>query len=139
MADYTSTDLGYTLSNLFQAPFTASNNVTLTGLQSGGTSLQYVSYVASPSTRLASCGFQIAGADISTLVSPLTGEYLYTTPGPYTFTVPTGVTSVYILCIGGGGAGSSATANIASTAGGDSKVVNGATTICSAGGGKNYS
>jgi hypothetical protein len=32
-------------------------------------------------------------------------ETLYTTPGTYSWTAPAGVTSIYVLCIGGGGCG----------------------------------
>lgn len=32
-------------------------------------------------------------------------EVLYTTPGVYNWTAPAGVTSIYVLCIGGGGSG----------------------------------
>ena len=32
-------------------------------------------------------------------------EALYTTPGTYSWTAPAGVTSIYVLCVGGGGCG----------------------------------
>jgi len=43
-------------------------------------------------------------ANASTTVAP--GSQLYSTTGPYTFTVPTGVTSVSVVAVGGGGRGS---------------------------------
>jgi hypothetical protein len=38
-------------------------------------------------------------------VKPVT-ESVYTTPGNYFFTAPAGVTSVSVVCVGGGGAAS---------------------------------
>lgn len=36
-------------------------------------------------------------------------EVLYTTPGTYSWTAPAGVTSIYVLCVGGGGQGTQST------------------------------
>lgn len=49
------------------------------------------------------------------------GQTAYTTPGTYTFTVPDGVTSLCVVCVGGGGSGAaSGEVGIAGTSGGDS-------------------
>ena len=45
-------------------------------------------------------------------------EALYTTPGTYSWTAPAGVTSLYVLCVGGGGSGGPQLVN--GTAGGNS-------------------
>lgn len=42
---------------------------------------------------------------INTGMSSTTGGALYTTTGATTFTVPSGVTSICVLCVGGGGSG----------------------------------
>lgn len=38
-------------------------------------------------------------------VNPVTTSAIFSTPGTYSWTAPIGVTSVYALCVGGGGAG----------------------------------
>lgn len=106
MSGYTSTALGGAdLSNLFQTTFSGSTNTTLSNIQSGGSSLQYVTLTGTAGTALASSGYTQNGVDISTLLQPLAGENLYTSPTGattnYTFTVPANVTSICILCIGG--------------------------------------
>jgi hypothetical protein len=70
-------------------------------------------------------GVRIAG------LPPPTGAQAYTTPGTYSWTVPDGVTSVSVLCIGGGGCFS---VNTTTGAGEDSSF---GATICKAGAGKN--
>jgi collagen type VII alpha len=70
----------------------------------------------------------------STLVTP--GQIAYTAPGVYSWTCPTGVTSVSVVCIGGGGGGNEGSAgaggglgwknNIAVTPGNSYSVVVGA-------------
>ena len=40
---------------------------------------------------------------------PIERDFLYSTVGTYTFTVPAGVTNICVLCIGAGGGGSSTT------------------------------
>jgi len=62
---------------------------------------------------------------------PPTGAQAYTTPGTYSWTVPDGVTSVSVLCIGGGGCFSPGPA----TGAGEDSSFN--ATTCKAGGGKN--
>jgi len=42
-------------------------------------------------------------SSIPDLEAPPTGQAEYTTPGSYNFTIPTGVTSVAVLCVGAGG------------------------------------
>ena len=46
------------------------------------------------------------------------GESVYANPGTYSWTCPTGVTSVSVVCIGGGGGGRSASNNSWSGGGG---------------------
>ena len=53
-------------------------------------------------------------------VSPV-GQIAYTTPGTYTFTVPDGVTSLCVVCVGGGGSGAKTSGgSVAGTSGEDS-------------------
>jgi hypothetical protein len=48
-----------------------------------------------------------------------TGQLFYDQPGTYTFTVPSGVTQVSVLCVGGGGgAGSNVGASTTAAGGG---------------------
>jgi hypothetical protein len=105
MANYFSTALGDYLSNEFQAAFTGSTNTTLTNVQADGSALTYVTY--SLGTKLADCGYQQAGVDISTILQPIAGGKVYTNSTSasvsYTFTIPTGVTSICIVCVGGSG------------------------------------
>lgn len=49
------------------------------------------------------------GAGISLFSYPPTDQVLFDTPGTYTWTAPAGVTSVSVVCIGGGGAGTRGT------------------------------
>jgi hypothetical protein len=141
MGNYYSTALGDYLDNLFQAPFTGSTNTTLTNIQYNDTPLTYVTY--SIGTKLANCGYQQAGVDISTILQPIAGEHLYTSPTntsiSYSFTVPNGVTSICILCIGGaGGPWNRCTQGNGSWFGGSSTspiITAPGTVICYAGGG----
>ena len=136
MGIYYSTPLGGgDIKTYFQAPFTGSTNTTLTGYQNNGGSISYVTF--SVGTKLANSGYQQSDVDISTILQPLAGEYLYTTAGTYTWTCPSDVYYICILAIGSGGG---AQRNIGSTgypgtAGNLSKFVNGATTIVQANGG----
>jgi hypothetical protein len=52
-------------------------------------------------------------------------EVLYTTPGTYSWTAPTGLTSIYVLCIGGGGHGSQSTPIATSSYFGSASLVTG--------------
>ena len=44
-------------------------------------------------------------------IASLSGQQEYTTPGTYSWVAPAGVTSVCVVCVGGGGAGFSSTVN----------------------------
>jgi hypothetical protein len=50
-------------------------------------------------------------------VAPIQGQQAYTAPGTYSWVAPAGVTSVSVVCIGGGGGGSSGGASSGSGAG----------------------
>ena len=140
MANYFSTALNDYLSNEFQAPFTGSTNTTLTNIQADGTSLSYVTY--SLGTKLANCGYQQNDVDISTILQPTTnaGGCLYTNSTTsvrnFTFTVPTGITSICILCVGGSGTNSKNNPPNSSWFGGSTTnpIIAGSTVICYAGG-----
>ena len=138
MAGYYSTALGKDFSNIFQATFTGSTNRTLSNIQSGGTALVYASY--SLGTQVGSCGYQdYPGADISSFLQPIAGGQLFTTSNfTFDWTVPQGVTSICILCVGGsGGAWNRGTIGNGSWFGGTSTspIISGSTVICYAGGG----
>lgn len=52
------------------------------------------------------CTVTIGGvSDTYTVTTQASGEAAYTTAGSYTWTCPAGVTSVCVVCVGGGGAG----------------------------------
>jgi hypothetical protein len=141
MTNYYSTSLANYLSNEFQAPFTGSTNTTLTNIQEDGTALVYVTY--SIGTKLANSGYEQSGVDISTILQPIAGDHLYTSPTKtsitYTFTVPDNVTSICILCVGvAGGPWNRCTIGNGSWFGGTSTtpvVTAPGTVICYAGGG----
>jgi hypothetical protein len=140
MANYYSTALGDYIGNVFQTSFTGSTNSTLTNIQENGSSLVYVSY--SIGTKEPGCGYTQSDIDISTILQPLAGEHLYTSPTnattDYTFTVPANVYSICVLCIGGTGTNSRSYIVNSSWFGGSSvsPVVSGTTgVICYAGGG----
>jgi len=62
-------------------------------------------------TRTWNCSGLYGGGDSvqCSLVNPTCrGEQQYTTPGSYTWTAPAGVTSVSVVCVGGGGIGGDA-------------------------------
>ena len=102
MANYNSTSLGNCLSKLFQIPFTGSENTTLTDYKNDdGTLLEYVLHSSGP--KLQNSGYNQIDKDISTILQPITGEHLYNIPGTFTWTCPVNVTSISVLCIGGGG------------------------------------
>ena len=58
------------------------------------------------------------GASFVTPTGPAPGQQEYTTAGTYSWTAPAGVTSVCVVCVGGGGAGYSAPDTSRSSAGG---------------------
>jgi RHS repeat-associated protein len=64
-----------------------SYNVTLTATNSSGTSAAVTLVIS-----VANAGGAV-------------GQIAYTTPGTYTWTAPTGITSVSVVCVGGGGGG----------------------------------
>jgi len=146
MASFNSVPLGGNdIATYFQAPFTGSTNTTFSDYQVNGVSASYVNF--SVGTLLPNSGYTsitLSGADISTALQPLAGEHLYTTNPTntttnYTFTVPTNVTSICIVCVGGAG-GTTTSKNAAANSswfGGSSTtpVVSGSTVICFAGGG----
>lgn len=63
------------------------------------------------------------------------GSVSYTTPGTYSWTAPTGVTSVCVVCIGGGASGTNTTGN-GTEYGGNSYFIN-TTTVMGIGGPRN--
>lgn len=65
------------------------------------------------------------------------GSVSYTTPGTYSWTAPAGVTSVCVVCIGGGASGTNTTGN-GTEYGGNSYFIN-TTTVMGIGGPKNNS
>ncbi|NCX94319.1 MAG: hypothetical protein EBX40_06565, partial [Gammaproteobacteria bacterium] len=60
------------------------------------------------------------------------GQQSYTTPGTYTWVCPAGVTSVSVVCVGGGGAGGSDTGS--GTSGGLSSFTSGSIVVTANGG-----
>jgi hypothetical protein len=73
-------------------------------------------------------------ASASTTIAPGSQLYTYTAPGAFTFVVPTGVTSVSLVAVGGGGKGASHYGP--GVIGGDSTF--GSPANVNAGGGKSY-
>lgn len=63
------------------------------------------------------------------------GEAVFPTPGTFSWTVPDGVSEIFICCIGGGGGGHAGYSSYNETDGGDTSVLRGATALCSAYGG----
>jgi len=131
------------VANVFQVPFTGSTNTTLTNIRQGGTALQFVSY--SVGTKLPNCGYRQSGTDISDTLQPVAGEKLFTivtanTNVSTTFTVPSNVYALSIVCVGGGGGGTATVvgfANYPGVAGGNSFVSTnpGNVIVCQGGGG----
>jgi hypothetical protein len=78
---------------------TTSSNLTIGGLNAGS---QYTVYAISKKTNYYNSS-QVS-LNMSTLVP--TGETSYRSSGTYSWTCPTGVTSVSVVAIGGGGGGS---------------------------------
>jgi len=133
---------GTDLYTYFQQPFTGSTNTSITDYKVSGSALSLVSLSSTPTTAVTASGFVSAalGGDISTYIAGPVGEDIYTTPGTsFTWTVPTGVTSICILCVGGsGGNWSRCTQGNSSWFGGTSTtpiVTAPGTVICYAGGG----
>lgn len=63
----------------------------------------------------------VGKGEVGTVIPVSTGTFqsqIFSTPGIYSWTAPLGVTSVYVLCVGGGGSGGPS--NAPGTAGGDS-------------------
>lgn len=138
---------GTDLYNYYQQPFSGSTNTSVTDYTVNGTALSLVSLSSTPTTAVANSGFTsnaLGGGDLSTYVAGLVGEHLYTTAGAsFTFTVPAGVTSICILCIGGSAGTNASGVNNrsgntnSSWFGGSSTtpIVSGTSTIVFAGGG----
>jgi hypothetical protein len=144
MANYFSTALNDYLSNDFNAPVTGNVATTLTNFQGSGTALQFATYDSAVGVaKLANCGYQQNGVDISTILQPKTnaGGHLYTNSTTsvrnFTFTVPTGITSICILCVGGSGTNTKNNPPNSSWFGGSTTnpIIAGSTVICYAGGG----
>ena len=132
---------GTDLYSYYQQPFSGSTNTSISDYTINGTALSLVTLSSAPTTAVSASGFVSGalGGDLSTYVSGLVGERIYTTPGTsFTFTVPTGVNSICILCIGGSG-GNYSRCDIGNSTwfGGTSTspIISGSTVICFAGGG----
>jgi len=140
------TSTGFT-SNTFQNDIgnyfiSDASGTTVSDYTVNGVPLQFTAYTSG--TVLTNSGFisnALGGGDLSSYLqatsSTITAEHLYNVSGTYTWTCPPLVTSISVVCVGGGGSGfnQNATAYPA-TSGGDSILSLGGTTICSAGGGK---
>jgi hypothetical protein len=145
MASYNTTPLGGgTLVNYFNGSVNGNTPVTLTNYQSNGSSLTFASYDSALGiAKLGNSGYLQNGVDISTILQPTTnaGSKLYTSPTGgttnYTFTVPSGITSISILCVGGAGGYTRNNPPNSTWFGGSttSPIVSGTNVICYAGGG----
>lgn len=62
-------------------------------------------------------GVTITGATVEYIAPAAPGQVEYTTPGTYSWTVPTGVTSISILTVGAGGAGQQVLSNTGASGG----------------------
>ncbi|MBU0999425.1 hypothetical protein KKG24_03975, partial [Patescibacteria group bacterium] len=69
-------------------------------------------------TATNSGGSANANSNNSGTVAAAPGQQAYTTPGSYSWTAPTGVTSVSVVCVGGGGGGANSNNAYASGGGG---------------------
>ena len=85
----------------------SSSPLTVTGLTTGNT---YTAYVYA----INAYGKSANSATISGIVVVAPGQQAYTTPGTYTWTCPSGVTSISVVCVGGGGSGGSTNSSISS-------------------------
>lgn len=132
---FTTTTTGNYTSLLWGIVYTPTNSSDFTGSQSGTLNLtDYGSYKSASFTVTARADLTTEGAESfrvfirdpgtnqiisyspsiiinDTSVTPPVSEY--TSPGTYTWTCPSGVTSVNALCIGGGGGGGMATKPLA--------------------------
>ncbi len=99
--------------NALPSGLTLSSNTISGTPTSGGTTTVLLTATAATTNRSAT---RTISYDISS--SPV-GQVAYTTAGTYSWTAPAGVTSVCVVCIGGGDAG-----RADSTGGGDSYFIN---------------
>ena len=76
-------------------------------------------------------------AQFYTINTNVVGSASYTTPGTYSWTAPAGVTSVCVVCIGGGASGTNTSGN-GTEYGGNSYFIN-TTTVMGIGGPRNAS
>ena len=95
------TGSGTISSNTFSFSHTLANDVATEGTETLNIKL------FSDSSRSTQVGSTKAVSITDTSQAPVTGQTAYTSPGSYTFTVPSGVTSVSMVAIGGGGNGGS--------------------------------
>ena len=95
------TGSGTISSNTFSFSHTLANDVATEGDET-----IYIK-LYSDSSRSTQVGSTKAVGITDTSQAPVTGQTAYTSPGSYTFTVPSGVTSISMVAIGGGGNGGS--------------------------------
>ena len=93
------TGSGTISSNTFSFSHTLANDVATEGDET-----IYIK-LYSDSSRSTQVGSTKAVGITDTSQAPVTGQTAYTSPGSYTFTVPSGVTSISMVAIGGGGNG----------------------------------
>tara|TARA_Y100000746_G_scaffold18919_1_gene14737 strand:- start:38 stop:1813 length:1776 start_codon:yes stop_codon:yes gene_type:complete len=96
------TGSGTISSNTFSFSHTLANDVATEGDET-----IYIK-LYSDSSRSTQVGSTKAVGISDTSQAPVTGQTAYTSPGSYTFTVPSGVTSISMVAIGGGGDGAPA-------------------------------
>jgi hypothetical protein len=76
---------------------TGTSPITVSGL-TNGTAYTFTVTASTP-------GGSGPASAASNSVTPVATDAIYTTPGTYSWVAPTGVTSVSVVCVGGGGAG----------------------------------
>lgn len=98
---YTNTAQTFTITNFDS--YTTYTLVTSNGtVTRSGSTITYT-----PATPSASASFTVNGVVVGPFVIVVipAGQQAYTTPGTYTWVCPTGVTSVSVVCVGGGAGG----------------------------------
>lgn len=116
------------ISSAGQVATGSSSPIVVTGLTDG---VSYTFTVYASNTY----GPGAMSAPSNSVAPGVVGQQAYTTPGTYTFTVPTGVTSICVVCVGGGGGGWSSGSGLTNVSAGGESAFNSSTCRALGGGG----